>query len=237
MANRNLVICSNSVCDVCFQKHSPRTACTSSEIIACKTCFRINVRSSNCTCDHLNYKSAQSLRMVGSTSGPFWYVDIQIFDQPFPAMINTSIFKCRVNHQLSVWIQMTSNDAVDDEASEILVPITCKDGQIAEVQCEIDKTQVEMMELGQQYLKYFGYVLTIGEDTINSQTSTIALHRQEVNYVYNLPEGQALRNHLNKTKRFLKQRRVAKIENWAEEAENRKIVIRTKRRRSTTDSE
>lgn len=237
MENQNLVICSNSICDICFQKHSPRVSCTNSEIIACNSCFRLNVRSSNCTCEHYAYNSPQILRLVGSKSSPFWYVDVQIFDQAFPAMINTSIIKCRISLQLSVWIQMTSNGVVDDDATQILVPISREDGRIAEVKCDINKSQTEMIELGQQYLKYFGYTLTLGNDTINSQTSPIAKHSQEVNFIYNLPEGQDLRNYLNKSRRFLKQSRIAKIDDWAEKPDSKRIILSAKRRRSTQDSE
>lgn len=233
-SNRTVVVCSNSICDACFHKHSPRTECTHPQLTACKSCFRVNVRSATCTCDHHMYSSPQILRMVGQKSGPFWYVDIQIFDQAFPAMINTSILKCRVNHQLSVWLQITSNGVVDNEATEIIVPITRKDGRIAEVCCDINKPQLEMMELGQQFLKYAGYVLTLGDDTIDSQQSPLAKDPQEVNYVYNLPEGQELRLHLNNNRKFLKQSRVAKIEDWP--AESKRVIVRAKHRRSTQDS-
>lgn len=70
---------------------------------------------------------------------------------------------------------------------------------------DIKKPQIDLIELGQQYLKYFGYKLTLGDDTINSQTSPIATNSQQVNYAYNLPTCNDLRTHLNKNKRFLKQ--------------------------------
>lgn len=206
------------------------------KITACRNCFRINVNTDDCTCDHFEYISPQTLRLVGSSAGPLWYIDIQIFDHSFPAMINTSIFKCRINHQMSVWLQMTSNGVVDKEATEISVPVSRKDGRVADVHCDINKPQVELIELGQQYLKYAGYTLTVGEDTIRSHNSPIANDSQEVNYAYNLPLCTDLRIHLNKNKRFLKQRRIAKLPNWPQQADSRKIVVQ-KRRRSSQDSE
>lgn len=138
---------------------------------------------------------------------------------------------------MSVWLQMTSNGMVDDEGTEIMVPFTRKDGRIAEVRCDIQKTQDNMIELGQQYLKYFGYSLTMGEDTIDSRTSPIATDPQEANFVYNMPAGQDLRSHLSKTTRFLKQRRIAKLADWPPKTESRTIVITKRRRSSSQNSE
>lgn len=131
---------------------------------------------------------------------------------------------------------MTFNGSVDEEATEISVPISRKDGRVADVHCDINKPQIDLIELGQQYLKYSGYTLTMGDDTIHSQTSPIANDSQEVNYAYNLPTCTDLRTLLTNNKRFLKQRRSAKLPNWPQQVNARKVVI-SKRRRSTQDSD
>lgn len=137
---------------------------------------------------------------------------------------------------MSVWLQMTSNGSVDEEATEISVPISRKDGRIADVHCDVNKPQIDLIELGQQYLKYAGYTVTIGDDTIYSDTSPIANDSQEVNYAYNLPACTDLRTHLNKNKRFLKQRRIAKLPDWPQQTESRRVVL-PKRSRSNQGSD
>lgn len=174
--------------------------------------------------------------MVGASAGPLWYIDVRIFDQAFPAMINTSIFKCRINHTMSVWLQMTANGNIDEEATEISTPISRTDGRIADVRCEIHKVQSNLIEVGQQYLKYIGYSFTMGPDTIHSNSSPIASDPQEVDYAYNLPTCIDLRSYLNKNRMFLKRRRVASVPEWPLKEDSRTVVI-NKRRRSSSNSE
>lgn len=157
---------------------------------------------------------AKVLRMAGDSGAPLWYIDIVVFGKAFPALINTSIIRSKINHNFSLWLQLQSKHPIDINATEIILPLS-KDGNIINFICDIFKPQVEIIELGMEYFKHFGYTFTFEGVTIDSDVSPISSHPRETNYVYNLkPRGYTLRQHLIKKRRFLKQKRNVPIANW-----------------------
>lgn len=231
---KSLVTKPKALCGHCLIRHSS-SDCPDSKIISCRKCFRLNVRTENCECIQQKYSSPQVFRLVGNETSPKLYVDITAFNQAFPALINTSIVKCRINYKMSVWLQMKSFGTIDEEATELIVPFTRK-GNKLEITCEIYKPQIEAIELGLEYLQIIGYTFTFEGVTINSDSSPIASHPQEVEFAYNLPfRGTELREHLVAKRKFLKKGRIAEIPNWPPQpASNRLVIVRrTKRRRSS----
>lgn len=198
-------------CPHCFRQGHTKDVCNRFRMIACASCFRLNVVTSKCNCnDRRKPLPLQVPRLVGDHTGPHWYIDLQIFGTIVQAMINTSIKRCSINESLALWVQSKSSRVIDELSEEIRVPIERK-GSSFEIRCQISKIQVEPLEVGTAFLKYFGYQFTFDGTTIDSDKSFIASHPNEIEYVYNVKTfGKDLREYLTKKKTFLKKGRVIK---------------------------
>lgn len=188
--NRNIVICTDTLCKSCFTRSCPRTGhCPEGRIVACKHCYKLNVITEECNCLNRSERPTHSLRLIGSPSAPFLYFDVKLFNRSIPAMINTSIQISRINHNLSVWLQMKSNGSVNPEANEIIVPVK-RQGKTVDIHCKIKNPQAELIQIGTEMLHRFGYTFIFERVTIDSDTSPILAGPLEVEYVYNLkPRG------------------------------------------------
>lgn len=237
MSNDEIVV--NTLCLNCFHKGHDEEECSKFGVYACINCYRFNVATSACNCNNRKQDSSPQLtRLVGDHIGPYWYIDIKIFDKIVPAMINTSIKRCRINQDLAFWIQSCSNAEINDDA-EIRVPIQRK-GTTYEIRCQVFESESEVMEVGTAFLKYFGFRFTFDFDgvTISSQDSFIASHPSEVEYVYNIPAiGKDLRELLNQKKKFLRKGRVAKPSNWPPKSNGSDRIVIIRRTKPATQNE
>lgn len=225
MSNEEITV--DIICQNCFRLGHIDEECAEFRIQACTKCYRLNVTTSNCNCKNRkqNYPP-QLLRLVGDHIGPLWYIDIKILDKIVNALINTSIKRCRINKQLALWLQSSSNESIDSNC-EIRVPIKRK-GTTYVIRCQISESQTELLEVGTAFLKYFGYQFTFDGVTISSQQSFIASSSNEIEYAYNVPAiGKDLREYLNKKRKFLKKGRIMKSTNWLQNAvhDDRIVII------------
>lgn len=206
---------SHNLCKDCLTRECTREGiCPQGRIITSKCCHKLNVFTANCNCASRATRPHQCIRLVGDPESPLWYVDLKIFNRSFPALVNTSIRKCRINYHMSMWLQAKSNGVIDEEVTEIIIPFR-RYGRTIDVECEVFKPNTEVIEIGMLFLKTFGYKFTFERVTINSDNSPILSSPYEVEYAYNLsPRGRDLRNYLIEKKRFLKRGRIIKLEDW-----------------------
>ena len=198
-------------CFHCYQSgHSRTTKCTSNGIIACTSCFRLNVFSKKCTCKNLqNGSSQQVLRIVGNKTMHKWYLDITIFDIIMPARINPLIARSQVSQSFANWLQANNHQPHDDTTTIII--ITRRQGRMMRIECDISSSQDEHIQLGMDFMIQIGYTFTMKGVSIVSNNTPVMSNKYETEYVYNLPSvGKDLRNYLNNKRFFLKKGRVIK---------------------------
>lgn len=213
MSNEEITV--NDLCSHCFHRGHSNDECSNNfGIPACTKCYRLNVVTSQCNCHNKKLPSPpQVLRFVGDHIGPYMYLDVKILDKIVHALINTSIKRCKISYAFALWIQAGSDRRIDDNA-EIRVPIKRK-GITYEIRCQTSESQIETMEVGTAFLKFFGYNFTFDGTTLSSAHSFIASHPNEIEYVYNVPSiGNDLREFLNQKRKFLKKGRIVKESNW-----------------------
>lgn len=202
-------------CIICFQSHALDHSCKHIKVVACKSCYKMNVHTSQCNCTRRNQKEPpQTIRLVGESNGPRWYFDVTIYEKSFPALINSTIIRNSINYNMSVWIQANSYATINTDLTEISVAFNIK-GALVSMMCDIRKYQVENIELGSEFLKYIGYKFVFDGVTIDSKKSVIVSNPYEIDYVYNLPSiGKDLRHYLNLKRSFLRKGRITKLSNW-----------------------
>lgn len=202
----------NKPCFYCYKTgHSTDVKCTSNGIIACRTCFKMNVFTKKCNCKHPKMPHPpQELRLIGKPTCPKIYLDLLIHDTVIPCLLNTSITRSRVNIKLANWLQSVSTDSIYHNLNTIFIK-TSRKGFLLKIPCTISETQLEHIELGTEFMTAAGFVLTIEGASIESNKSPILSDPYEIEYVYNLENrGRDLRNYLTEKKFFLKKGRITR---------------------------
>lgn len=179
--------------------------------IACTNCFRLNVLTESCNCqDRCQPQPSQVLRLAGKRSAPRWYVDLNIFNREFAALINPTIERGRVSMNFAKWLRSVSQDSSNSNISIVTFEIARKE-LILEVTCDVSDTQEDEIHIGADLMTFLGYKFTLEDVTIDSTQSYIASTPYEVNYSYNLPgKAEDLRLYLQAKAVFLKQSRITK---------------------------
>lgn len=129
---------SSKPCFHCYHLgHSPNELCPNDGIIACTKCFRLYVFSKGCNCVNRHLPDPQQvLRLVGKKKAPKWFTDVCINDRLFPAMINTSISRCRVSATFAKWWQSEVISSLDENSTILSVEIKRR-GRRIRVACDI----------------------------------------------------------------------------------------------------
>ena len=197
-------------CLTCYQ--SGHTKCTRNSIRACSSCFRLNVLSKRCNCNHPKRRNPpQLLRIVGSRFCHQWYLDVEISDTIIPALVNPSIKRSRVNNTLATWWQSTQRDSVYHDTDTIIIK-TRRQGNTMEIPCDVVYAQNEFIQLGMEFLIAIGYTFTLEGVSISSHHSPILSSPYETDYIYNhSPLGDDLRQYLNQKRFFLKRSRIINV--------------------------
>lgn len=198
-------------CFHCYKTgHQQTHKCTNKGVIACTSCFRLNTFSNKCNCKDLKRRQApQVLRIVGDNNSHKWYLDLEIHHQIFPAIVNPTIVRSRVNHTFADWWQSIMRNSVYHDATTIILK-TIRKGMSIRIPCEVIN-QHEHIELGMEFMIAVGYNLTMKNVSIDSQHSPILSSKFEADYVYNMPIlGEDLRHYLIAKKHFLKRGRIMK---------------------------
>lgn len=199
---------SEKPCFHCYQLgHPPTEICPNEGIIACTKCFRLYVFSTGCNC--LNKRRPdppQVLRLIGKKKAPKWVTDVCINDRYFPALLNTSISRCRVTSMFATWFK-SENSTQSETGDKILSIDIQRKGRRIRVSCDIVEELLDdvHIHLGTELMTFLGYVFTMENISIKSNHSPILSTPFESEYVYNLPSvGEDLRKYLIRKRQFLK---------------------------------
>lgn len=200
-------------CFHCYKLgHSSREACPNDGLIACTRCFRTYVFSNGCNClDKRQPEPCQVLRLIGKPKAPRWFTDLKIRDQTFPAMLNSSISRCRVSSVFANWWNSLKPNKNAQDANMILLEIQRK-GRCIRITCDVtaDFEDDLHIQIGTELMTFLGYTLTMENISVKSNHSPVLSTPYEIEYVYNLPTvGVDLRDYLIRKRHFIKKRRTA----------------------------
>lgn len=218
--------------------HSTDIKCTRNGIISCTKCFRLNVFTAKCNCQHQNRKTPlQVLRLVGKPSAPRLYVDLRLHDIIVPALLNTALEVSRVNPEFANWWQSISTDSIYRDANTITVE-TVRKGLLMKIQCDVIDSQEHFIELGTDFMTAAGFSLTLEGVSVYSEHSPVLSNPHVTEYVYNLRHrGHDLRTYLSRKKFFLKQGRINKPSFKLPKSSQRTVIVRKRKySRSSSDS-
>lgn len=179
----------------------------------------------------------QVLRLVGKPKAPRWYTDLYIQDQIVPAMLNTSITRCRVSSKLAIWWKSLNPPKESTDPNIIFLEIQRK-GRRIQMSCDVvsDLEAGSHIQLGTEIMTFLGYTFTMENISIKSKHSPVLTDPYEMEYVYNLPTlGGDLRNYLNNKRHFLKKARIVKKHCTTFKPKTKRIVVL--RRSSSSSSE
>lgn len=228
------------LCFRCFERNHSSTDCNSYGPISCSACFRLNVLSKSCNCnDFTQPPPPQVLRLVGKPNAPRWFVDLNIHNRIFAALINTSIERGRVNVAFAIWLRLVTGRNTDSNLDTVTIQIQRND-QVLQITCDVMDNQKEYIEIGTDLMKFLKYTFTMEGCTIESNHSYVAPSPYEINYVYNIPkQGEDLRNYLNKKRFFLKGARTTKHHYGVPQSPAKRVikVSQSPSRSSSTDSD
>lgn len=156
-------------CFRCYQlSHSTRERCPNNGLISCTRCFRANVFTNGCNClDKKQPEPCQVLRFIGNPKSPRWFTDLKIHDQIVPAMINTSITRCRVSVTFAKWWNSYNSSNKTNDQTMILLAITRKERQI-QIPCDVINNLEENIhiEIGTELMTFLKYTFTMENITI-----------------------------------------------------------------------
>lgn len=244
----------NKPCFHCYHVgHAPSERCPNDGLIACTKCFRLYVFSKGCNCmDRQLPDPPQVLRLVGKKKAPRWFTDLCIHDRFFPALLNTTISRCKISTELKNWWQSVTTTTANSSFTSIDIK---RKGRIIRVACDVvdDLGDNIHIHLGTELMTFLGYTFTMENITIKSNHSPVLSGPYETEYVYNLPSvGEDLRNYLLKKRHFLKkgkpvnksygdlkleaQSRIVKIRRSSSSSESSTRAVKV-RRISTTSSD
>lgn len=224
-------------CFHCYKKgHPSDEKCTRHGLISCTNCFRLNVFTKQCNCrQHHKPSPPQVLRMVGNRRSPRWYVDLYFHEVAIPALLNTTISRCRVNAEFATWYQSHHENSIYQDADTIVIE-TKRKGILLQITCDVFNNQKEHIEVGTELMMVCKYQFTLENITIDSELSPVSSSPYETEYVYNLmPRGCDLRTYLNSKKCFLKLGRINKLRLKSSNDRTRVVTARRNRRSESSD--
>lgn len=198
----------------CFQCYNPDHAseeCTSHGPISCSRCFRLNVLTESCNCqDRCEPPPSQVLRLAGKKIAPRWYVDLNVNNREFAALINPTIERGQVSLGFAKWLRSVSKNNSNSSSDTVTFEITRKE-LILEITCDVSEHQTDEIHIGADLMMFLGYKFSMEDVSIDSNQSYIASSPYEVNYAYNLPgKAKDLRLYLQAKAIFLRQTRTIK---------------------------
>lgn len=218
------------MCFKCYGHDHEMDECTAQELTSCWTCFRLNVRTTECNCrDRIQAPAPQALRLVGKSHAPRWFVDITIHHRLFAALVNPTLERGCVSKKVAKWLIATAEEGTKSTETTITFQITRKE-LVLQITCDISKHQQDDIHIGADLMKYLGYTFVMENVSIDSQKSYVASSPYEHNYIYNLTgKGDDLRDYLREKAFFLRFQRTMK-ENYGipvinQASTTRRIVI------------
>lgn len=199
-------------CKRCLQSNHDFEECPyPHEIVNCEGCIRLNVLSPECNCnDYTRPPPPQVLRMCGKKQSPKWYIDLNINNRRFVALLNPTLDRGTVSKAFALWLQSQGNDGTELKEGSIKVNIK-RNGRMLQITCDILHEQVVHIQIGGDFMKYLKYKFTMEGITLDSEHSYVASSPYDLNYGYNIPKiGEDLRDYLKTKAFFLKKARTIK---------------------------
>ncbi|KAL5278362.1 hypothetical protein ACFFRR_003157 [Megaselia abdita] len=179
------------LCRHCFQAHLT-AECSESKIIACRTCLKLNVHTSRCNCDLKLSEPPKDLRFVGDYRAPRPYIDVTILHKTFQALVNTGSENSSVNLTVVNWVKSQLRKPIDHNVDQLELSIVIN--EIAtDVECAVILDQEDDVHIGTHFLHFHGYQLGFNGIHLDSSKAPIAVNKNEISFVYNLPNQQHLR--------------------------------------------
>lgn len=166
----------------------------------------------------------KELRLVGDRRAPRPYIDVQIAKRTFQAVLSTGSENSSINQKVLEWVKAKFPNAHDEMVNYIEIPIEMND-VITTVECLINSSQKDDLQLGTHFLSFHDFQFIFNGIVLDSSQSPISLNRNEVSFVYNLPEHQHLRQYLRRRAFFLRPDRNLEPTEVADNNNNRIVLL------------
>lgn len=185
-----------NICRRCFKTDHHRNNCTQAPVVACSSCYKLNVFTTSC-CQRntrdITDQQLQTFRFAGFPV-PRMFIDLNIFTKNIPALVCTGLVRSKVNLTLAKFIKgieaFTDVEWVTEDGID--VPIY-KRGNTTILNCKIENLEPGIhMVLGMDYIMSRPFRCTFDNITLNSRANWAVSHHEMVNYAYNLPRGNEL---------------------------------------------
>lgn len=198
--NQTRTLLKPKLCVRCFEMgHWRGPNCKSiNPNMACGKCFRMNFFAIDCPHCAKNptvgVKDGMTLRLCGQVQ-PRLFIDVIFGGKTFPALINTSIYRSRINLEALAIINEERRHA---NLSKIrpsgLINYTIRRRRRElNLSFVIKPNQREMVIVGMDFLFKTGFSLTIDRVTI-TQRSAVTKSPTTIDFLYNRPQGSQLFN-------------------------------------------
>lgn len=188
----------NKICLRCFQSgHWRGVDCESRDPkVACGSCFRMNYFSIDCPhCKQKGdetFSDGMTLRLSDHPQ-PRPYIDVIFGNKTYPALINTSIFRSRINLDV---LTIINEERLQEGQHEIrvngLVTHTIRRRHREfNLVFAIRPKQRKPIIVGMDFLFKTGFSLTVDRVSIN-QRSAVTKTPTTIDFLYNRPQGSHL---------------------------------------------
>lgn len=194
MPNFNQSYRRSACCWNCQAPGHTAIQCSQPKRIFCSFCLKKGTTSRDCQCQPKQYRINKPLpinsiekypecsRPLPLVAEPAW---ISVGDETFKAFINTSqtqtIVGSRVSVKASLYYQVQRKFIIGDKdiLSEMLIPLRFKD-TIRAIKCRISEQPDDVIFLGLDALRCFGYQFNLGVSTALKHPGCPPLYHQSV---------------------------------------------------------
>lgn len=177
------------LCRKCFKTTHNRGFCTGVPVVACTDCLRMNSFTTSCVCKG-KMESCQSFRLCGKII-PRAYVDVTILTTIYPALVDPELLHTKIDNSIAKSVEILIGVSRSIQGT---LKVTINNTDIV---CNIeDRSSQAPVVLGMDFLSKQQFKVSC--DKVNSPVFDRypTTHPDEVNFAYNLPEGQLLKRNL-----------------------------------------
>lgn len=188
----------NKICLRCFQTgHWRGVDCESRDPkVACGSCFRMNYFSIDCPhCtqkEEITFTDGMTLRLSDQPQ-PRPYIDVIVGSKTYPALINTSIFRSRINLEVLTAIneERLQKEQPEIPCSGLITHTIRRRHREFNLVFAIRPQQSKPIIVGMDFLFKTGFSLTVDRVSIN-QRSAVTKTPKTIDFLYNRPQGHHL---------------------------------------------
>lgn len=189
----------SQICFRCFKKgHTRGRDCASNDpFVACGRCFRLNYFTVDCICNEnhnqKDFSDGMTLRLSDGRK-PRPYIDIILGNTTCPALIDTGIFKAKINLEALSIINRIRYDkglTMLNYPSIVKFPIRRRQKEVM-LSFDIRPQQKPIIIIGMEFLMKVGFSFCIDSVEIN-QRSPITSTPTITDFLYNHIQGRELK--------------------------------------------